>query len=409
MPAVLDATTTTQLEQLRAKWQRLLDVLQGFTGVPAALVMRVHTDQIEVFAKSTNPANVYEQGERADLGSGLYCEDVMRSRTPLLVPDATADPEWDHNPDIEVGMISYLGYPVTWPTGEVFGTICILDTSANPYSAAYRSLLAVFRDAVEADLAAMLREAALRRSKDDLVVQRQALARANAELENFAYVASHDLNEPLRAIKGFTTLLIEQVDVDSDPKAREYADFILDATAHMGRLIDDLLTFSRVGRVESEAEDVALSEVAEDTLRLLGPMITDTGAEVRVDALPVVLASRTQQGLLLRNLVSNALKFHRPGTAPHVRVAAERSGDLWEIHVDDDGIGIAPEQRERIFRIFQRLHPRERYPGTGIGLAICKKIVESGGGRIWVQDSPLGGSSFRFTVAAAQQANPPGD
>lgn len=396
------------LEELRLKWQHLLDVLQSVTGVPAALVMRTHPGEIEVFTRSSNPDNAYKAREHIALGAGLYCEQVLRTRAELLVPDATVDPDWDHNPDLEIGLVSYLGLPVAWPSGELFGTICILDSKPNRYTAVYRGLLEQFRGAVELDLAAVVREEDLRRSRDAVERQREALVRANSELETFAQLASHDLSEPLRAVGWFVTLLLEHVGDQADDEAHRYADFIIDATSRMRQLIDDLLAYARVGGDGATDATAALDDVAAETVSLLGPVIADAHATVHVDRLPRVRASSDEMALLLRNLITNALKFARTGVPPQVRIQAVRCDDrMWEVQVDDNGIGIDAADREIVFRVFQRLHPRQDYPGTGVGLSICEKIVEGLGGRIWVEDSPLGGAGLRFTVPAAVMTTGP--
>ncbi len=153
--------------EIGEKWRALLDVLSEVMHIPAALVMRVHADEIEVFERSGNPGNVYKKGERAKLGTGLYCEEVMSSRKLLTVPDATKDPRWDHNPDIKLGMISYMGYPILWPGGEVFGTICVLDTKENSYTPVQRRLLEQFRETVQGDLAMIREKEALSREIEE--------------------------------------------------------------------------------------------------------------------------------------------------------------------------------------------------------------------------------------------------
>jgi PAS domain S-box-containing protein len=234
------------------------------------------------------------------------------------------------------------------------------------------------------------------RAEESLARQAAELTRSNAELEQFAYVASHDLKEPLRMVASYTQLLARRYGDQLDDDAREFIGYAVEGVTRMQSLINDLLAYSRVGTRGGEFEEVELDAVVHQTLVTLGPAIEEAGADVRVDALPAVKGDPMQLMQLFQNLIANAVKFH--GDAPpRVHLTAERGEEEWVVSVSDNGIGIAPEFAERIFVIFQRLHSRDEYPGTGIGLSICKKIVERHGGRIWVEAAPGGGSSFHFT------------
>jgi light-regulated signal transduction histidine kinase (bacteriophytochrome) len=183
-----------------------------------------------------------------------------------------------------------------------------------------------------------------------------------------------------------------------DQDAREFIGFAVDGASRMQGLIDDLLAYSRVGRVEQGMREVDMGAVTEEVLRDLGTQIEEKRASVQVGPLPMLWAEPLQQRQLLQNLISNALKFSRPDVPPRIQVSAERNETEWVMSVADNGIGIEPQHRERIFNMFQRLHGRGEYPGTGIGLAICKKIVERHGGRIWVEPAGDGGSVLRFSL-----------
>jgi len=224
------------------------------------------------------------------------------------------------------------------------------------------------------------------------------LERSNSELEQFAYVASHDLAEPLRTITGFTELLARRYTGQLDDKADRYVKHIVTGTARMQRLIDDLLAYSRVGRVEIAPEPIALDAAVDHVCASLSAVIADSGAAVTHDQLPTVFADPQQIAQVLQNLIGNAIKFQAAGAAPRITVTAERDDALWRIDVTDNGIGIDPRFADRIFRMFQRLHAQHEYTGTGIGLAICQRIVERNGGRIWVESQPGSGSTFSFTL-----------
>lgn len=226
------------------------------------------------------------------------------------------------------------------------------------------------------------------------------LARSNRDLEQFAYVASHDLQEPLRMVGSYVQLLARRLGDRLDGELREYMDFAVDGARRMQRLINDLLDFSRIGTRGALHEPVAVSGVVDGVVERLRMAIEEAGGEVSRDPLPTVLADPLQLDRLFQNLLANALKF-RGERPPRVHVTAAREGAEWVFTVRDNGIGFDPRYAERVFVIFQRLHGREEYPGTGMGLAICKRIVERHGGRIWVESVPGEGSTFRFTLPAA--------
>lgn len=223
------------------------------------------------------------------------------------------------------------------------------------------------------------------------------LNRSNRELEQFAYVASHDLQEPLRMVSSYTQLLAERYGDQLDEKATKYIHYAVDGAVRMQRLINDLLLYSRVNTRGKPFESVDSHALLGEAVRNLSAVIDESGAVIIVDELPTVKADPGQLVMLFQNLLSNALKYRREGI-PRVQVTARDAGSDWVFSVRDNGIGLDPQYAERIFVIFQRLHTRAEYPGTGIGLAVCKRIVERHGGRIWV-DSELGkGAMFFFSL-----------
>lgn len=236
-----------------------------------------------------------------------------------------------------------------------------------------------------------------RQAVQSLAERAQELARSNAELEQFAYVASHDLQEPLRAVVSYLQLLERRYRSELDERADRYIGHAVDGAHRMQRLINDLLAYSRAGRRNDERQPVDLEVLLDRILKSLEVSIEEAGATVTHDPLPTIEGDLVGLGQLLQNLVGNALKF-RGDEPSQVHIAATHQNRAWTFSVRDNGIGIAPEYQERIFVLFQRLHGRGEYAGTGIGLAICKKIVEQHGGTLWVESTPGDGSTFRFTI-----------
>ncbi len=238
----------------------------------------------------------------------------------------------------------------------------------------------------------------------ELAQRADRLQGTNAELQDFAYTASHDLSEPLRMVASFLGLLERRSAEDLDEKGREYLRQASDGAVRMRHLIDDLLAYSRVANEEPRREQVDLHALVDDVLVVLGPAVAETGATVEVGDLPTLEAEPTQLTQLLQNLIGNAVKFHPPGQSPTVRVSARRTMGACVLTVADDGIGIDEADQERIFAMFTRLHGRDAYAGTGIGLAICRRIAERHGGRIYVESTPGQGSMFHTLLPDAPTA-----
>lgn len=230
------------------------------------------------------------------------------------------------------------------------------------------------------------------------------LARSNKDLEQFAYVASHDLQEPLRMVATFTQLLAERYQGKLDSDADKYIHYAVDGALRMQQLVQDLLAFSRVGRQSFAPRRTDCNTVLQAALQNLQVAIQESGAVVQHTQLPVVIADSSQLVQVFQNLIGNAIKF-RASESPVVRVSAKTKGKEWVFSVSDNGIGIAPEHAENVFVVFRRLHTRAEYPGNGIGLSICKKIIEQHGGRIWVQSELGHGSTFQFTLPVKAAAN----
>jgi signal transduction histidine kinase len=239
----------------------------------------------------------------------------------------------------------------------------------------------------------------LHASNEDLRRSNEALRRANADLEQFAYSASHDLQEPLRNVAIYSQIIGKRYSKTIDDQGREYLKIVTDGARRMEMLVFDLLAYTQAGRDEQEALDEIDANVSlVNTLHNLSQAIIDAQAEVTSGVLPRLRMRKVHLEQIFQNLIGNAIKYRRPEVSPHIRISAETSGDHWRFSIEDNGIGINPEYRERIFGIFKRLHTNGQYSGTGIGLAICQRLVERYDGRIWVESQPGKGATFFFTI-----------
>ena len=238
---------------------------------------------------------------------------------------------------------------------------------------------------------------ALKQTQENLEVQATELQRSNEELEQFAYLASHDMQEPLRVIASFCDLLQLRYADKLDDDGKEFIGYAVDGARRMRSLLDDLLTYSRVGRSEIKISPVPLTEVMTEIQGRLSSIIEDEKADLTFDDLPTVNGDQTLLTQLLQNLVGNGIKFHGD-TPPKVHVSAERETNCWTISVRDNGIGIDPQYADKVFQMFQRLHGSDTYAGNGLGLALCKRAVERHGGKIWIDPSEASGSTIKFSL-----------
>jgi PAS domain S-box-containing protein len=367
MTRSLPTLPIVQLWSFQRDTQRLL--LEGHAGIPVPTAI---------------------QSDQLALGEG-FAGAVGQTRQSRLINNAL------HQPGLRVrdwmalqGLVSLLGVPLM-VRGQLVGVLGVFGVQSLEEETL--STLATVAEAIAQGLER-------RRAELSLQAHVQELARSNEELQQFAYVASHDLQEPLRMVASYTQLLARRYQGRLDQDADEFIGFAVGGVNRMQRLIQDLLTYSRVGTQGHVLKPIDSRAALERALGNLQASIDETGARVIQGGLPAVLADETQLTQLFQNLVSNALKFRGPSDC-RVLVEAEREGDQWRFTVEDNGIGIEPQYFERIFVIFQRLHSPEDYPGTGIGLAICKKIVERHGGRIGLDSQPGQGTTFWFTLPAA--------
>jgi len=303
-------------------------------------------------------------------------------------------PRWNGMEAVEILRHENLDIPliiVSGALGELMAVDCIKQGAADYV---LKDHLARLPECVRR----ALREKQLR---DEARHAQQELVRSNRDLEQFAYVASHDLQEPLRMIATYTQLLAERYQGKLDATADKFIHYAVDGALRMQALVQDLLAFSRVGRYGIDCRPTDCNQIVQAAAANLQAAILENDARIHWDPLPVVPADSAQLTQLFQNLIGNAIKFHGP-QPPLIQITAEKKRREWLFEVNDNGIGIAPEHFEDVFAIFKRLHTRDEYPGSGIGLAICKKIVEQHGGRIWVKSQPGRGSSFKFLLPASR-------
>jgi PAS domain S-box-containing protein len=368
-----------QAEAAEAQFRGLLE------AAPDGIVIVDHTGAIRLVNRMT------------ELLFGYRRDELLGQPVELLIPEHLRDQHVTHR-------TGYIARPTTRPMGvglELMGRCkdgreFPVEISLSPMQTGDDLLVtAVIRDISRRRRA----ERELRDTAARLARQTAELARSNAELEQFAYVASHDLQEPLRMVSSYTQLLARRYRGRLDDDADEFIGYAVDGAARMQQLIQDLLTYSRVGARGLQVEPVNCTAVAERVVADLHAVIAESAATVAIGPLPTIPGDRVQLGQLFQNLIANAIKY-RGEAPPEVALAATRERNSWHFTVRDNGIGIAPEYAERIFVIFQRLHTQTEYSGTGIGLAICRKIVERHGGRIWVESAPGPGATFHFTLPA---------
>jgi signal transduction histidine kinase/CHASE3 domain sensor protein len=341
-------------------------------------------------------AEAVATGVRRPLQDDSLCGRVYHSRAPVVYDDVAALPVEVLSGDARRMAAAGLragGIVPLCTSRHVAGLIHVVRAGPDAYTLDTLTPIITLAPLI----AAALENAHLYHALETTAAE---LQRSNGELQQFAYVASHDLQEPLRMVSSYIQLLQRRYQGQLDAKADTFIGFAVDGVARMQRLINDLLAYSRVGTHGAPLVPADCGEVMAGVIAALGAPIAETGARVTYGELPTVLADATQLGQLFQNLIGNALKFCT-GVTPEITISAERAGGEWLFRVRDNGIGIDPAYAERIFIIFQRLHSRDEYPGTGIGLAICKKIVERNGGRIWVESQSGQGATFTFSLPDA--------
>jgi signal transduction histidine kinase len=371
--------------------ERVIERLVSATGADAGAIRLIDREQNLQISVAQVGFSLEHYSATRPANEGSADRMVFETREPIISDDIATDDRIRKKKQLEFGYHSCAFLPLII-NDEVRGIIHLAAKTRGYFTEEQREYLTTIARimGVVAGNSELL-QSSLRYAEQ--------LAHSNADLEQFAYVASHDLQEPLRMITGYTQLLAKRYEGKLDKDADEFIGYAIDGAKRMSDMIKDLLAYSRLGTQSKKFEPTDCEVVFQETVVTMQVAIQESGAKVTHGPLPTVSGDGIQLGRLFQNLIGNAIKY-RNGQAPEVHVACERRDKGWLFSVIDNGIGIDPQHAERIFVLFQRLHTSERYQGTGIGLASCKKIVERHGGAIWVKSEPGKGSTFYFTLPA---------
>ena len=352
----------------------------------------------EFCRKSTSSVETETPGKPGGLNRAVWS-----TAAPVWISDVAQETALKRRESAQqAGLRSAFAFPIP-VGGKFYGVMEFFGREVRPRDERILEIARTVGHQIGQFIARKQAEAELQEANGQLILKAQQLSRSNAELEQFAYVASHDLQEPLRMIASYTQLILRRYGDRFDGDAREFMDFIVDGATRMKQLIEDLLAYSRVGTHGKAFRPTDSGAAVQKALANLRAAIESSNGTVTCDPLPTINADEFQLVQLFQNLIGNALKFKGAET-PHVHISVNEQADTWTFGVKDNGIGIDGEYFDRIFMVFQRLHSRTDYPGTGIGLAICKKVVDRHGGRLWIESGAGSGSTFWFTVPKKVEA-----
>ena len=381
--------------EIMRKWQGIVDLLADIMHVPSALIMRVEPPHIKVLVSSESHGNPYEPDEEASLNTGLYCETVMSTRRPLLVPDALQDEEWKTNPDIKLGMISYLGVPISWPDGAIFGTICVLDRTSNGYSDLYLKLLLQWRDVLQSDLTSIAS------SEQRFRAMQAELAHANrlATLGQLTASITHEVKQPiagalLSAQSAERFLNRQPPDVEA---AKRAIDAVVKSSVRVTEIVDR--TYALIRKEPARKDSLDINAAIAEVIELTRGETSKNRVEVLTrlaEGLPAVQGNRVQLQQVMLNLIVNAIEaMSQTSDDDHELLIGTRvETDHVLVAVRDSGPGLPDGATEKAFEAFYTT----KSSGLGMGLSICRSIIEDHGGRLWADANVLKGAAFQFTV-----------
>ena len=374
-------------EEIIVKWQEMADLLAELLSVPSALIMKTENEFMEVFLSSNSKNNPYNVGDK-EKWYGLYCETVIKTQKELLVPNALADEKWKNNPDIKLGMISYLGVPINFPDNKPFGTICVLDNQENYFSSNHERLIQQFKRVIELDLV--------------LIQSNKVLEKLNADKSIFFSILAHDIKSPLTSILGLSDLLLKDTHKYDNETIETFSKNIFDAASSTNNLLDDLLLWatSQYGKLPFKPQKIEFNTICAQTIKHLKSQAEKKEIDITI-ATPesiILWADENMLKTIFRNLVSNAIKFSNKGGK--IRISAEKNPSDTQITVSDNGIGIEDDEQAKLFEISQSISNIGTMgeKGTGLGLKLCKELIEKHKGKVWVESKVGIGSNFKFTL-----------
>lgn len=369
------------------EYDDLTKIASFICNTPVSLISLV--DDKRQYFKSSHGLNTTETSRDYS-----FCAHAINMPAEIMiVPDSRLDNRFSDNPLVTDAphVIFYAGIPLVNPNGFALGTLCVIDDKPGNLSLQQIEILKSLGNQV-------VKLLELGKTNDLLMSSQGALQEYAEQMKSFAYIASHDLKEPARMVSSFMTLLKNTYANKLDDTAKKYINYAADGAKRMTGLIDELLTYSMADNLNNAKEEINLKEVLKEIIELNEGIIQQTGATITFDDLPLIQGTRASIKIVFQNLIANALKYQPAGVEAKVVVSCRDSETHWEFAVRDNGIGIRKEYHEQIFQMLKRLHSKEEYAGTGIGLATCKKIVESYSGKIWVESEEGEGSTFYFTI-----------
>ncbi len=378
------------------KWQSLLDTIAKIVNVPSALIMRLNGDSIEVFLKSRTEGNPYEKGEEAKLIYGLYCETVIGTQEKLLVPDATKSEVWSkNNPDVDINMISYLGFPINWPDGEVFGTVCLLDNKENHYNENYTELLQQLKFLIETDLEQLL-------TRQKLEEKNQQLEQLNYNKSRFLSLISHDVRGGIGTLDEFLKIVIENLHNYNSERIEMLLKTLSEKAASSFQVLDNLLTWSK-----NDMLDLQPVKKQFDVINLLENLLLYFHHSISMKKIQVeknyssekimVNADESMIKVSLRNILSNALKYTQKGG--RILLTVHQNKNRQTVEIEDTGIGMEKKLLETLFS-YNNEHSKKGTDGedsAGIGLILTKDFLDKNNAQVEIESTP--GKGTRFSIA----------
>jgi PAS domain S-box-containing protein len=401
----ITAIKKTPLDEIIYQYLRGMEVI--YPDMHCSLMKKEGNFLFDWSSPSLPPGYV-EKIEGIEVGNNLasFCAAASLKKV-VITGDIQNDPEWDDfQKEISTcGFKACYSQPLFNPDGKVVATFTVYYTEEKEPDRFDKKRIERVCNLIQLIIENRVTDKELKRVNSELEMRAKELARSNQELEKFAYAVAHDLQEPLRMVSKFAKRLEEKYGEHFDEKGKRYIDFAVDGAEQMRKMIVSLLNYSRMGSDDFEVREIHTGELIDDIIKLNRAVIQEANASIRYNNLPVVVGTYFPVFQLFYNLINNALKYHQPGSSPQIKIIANETETYWEFRVSDNGIGIPDRYKESVFDVFYRLHSRNEYEGTGIGLALCKKVVELHGGSIWIESEPELGTTVIFTISKQSEVD----